>query len=94
MKLSLVKLKNEVDIINFIILNDILNDKQINLLNKWFKNTKKNEELICNYLDLIQDDLNDKMTLVSLETPPIEYILQKIRHICCLKINICNIIYK
>ena len=87
MKLFLVSLKNEVEIINYIILNDILNDKQIILFNNWFKNIKKNELLIFNYLDLIQDELKNNNL-------PIEYILQKIKHICCLKINIYNIIYK
>jgi hypothetical protein len=87
MKLFLVSLKNEVEIINYMILNDILNDKQIILFNKWFKNIKKNELLIFNYLDLIQDELKNNNL-------PIEYILQKIKHICCLKINIYNIIYK
>ena len=76
MKLSLVSLKNEVEIINYIILNDILNDKQIILFNNWFKNIKKNELLIFNYLDLIQDELKNNNL-------PIEYILQKIKHICC-----------
>ena len=87
MKLFLVSLKNEVEIINYIILNDRLNDKQIILFNNWFKNIKKNELLIFNYLDLIQDELKNNNL-------PIEYILQKIKHICCLKINIYNIIYK
>ena len=51
MKFSLVTLKNEIEIINYIIDNNILNDKQIILLNKWFKNIKQNEHLIFNYFD-------------------------------------------
>jgi hypothetical protein len=94
MKCSLVSLKNEVEILDYIKLNDILNDKQLILFNKWFKNIKKNELLILNYLDLIQDNLDDKITEDSNHDQPIEYILHKIKHICCLKINICNIIYK
>lgn len=94
MKFSLVTLKNEIEIINYIIDNNILNDKQIILLNKWFKNIKKNEHLIFNYLDLIEDDLNNTIINDNLYIEDLEYILQKIRHICCLKINICNIIYK
>ena len=42
----------------------------------------------------VENDLNYKILQESHEIQPIEYILQKIRHICCLKINICNIIYK
>ena len=50
---------------------------------------------------------NEKQVIIHISVPinntiiddniyieDLEYILQKIRHICCLKINICNIIYK